>query len=304
MSDQNQRRYFIKKYLSSGNLNKQEIIERLSNRHDLDVTERTIERDFQYIRDVFEINITYSRRLGLYEIDRSEQSRDARDKERLLDNIAAAKILESIQVEPAIASIIQFDDDDLENNGHHHIQIIAHAIINRRCLELVDHFNITRRQYQTVIIQPYLIKNANRRWYVDGFCPERNEFRIYGLDRVKAVKVLEQTFIPRQVNRKEVYSDRIGVSGNAIDEFPDPAPVRLRIQGRQAELLKRLPLHSSQQIEESNHNYIVIQLNLLINQELIQYIMSQIEDVKVLAPMALKAKVNDRLSKALANFQA
>ena len=49
-------------------------------------------------------------------------------------------------------------------------------------------------------IEPYRLLLKSMEWYVQGYCLARNDYRTFKLIRIKNIKILEQTFIQRDLN--------------------------------------------------------------------------------------------------------
>lgn len=47
-------------------------------------------------------------------------------------------------------------------------------------------------------IEPYRLVLKNSNWYVQGYCTTRKDFRIFRLSRISSLKLLKETFLPRE----------------------------------------------------------------------------------------------------------
>lgn len=63
-------------------------------------------------------------------------------------------------------------------------------------------------------IEPILIVFKWSSWYVFGFCPERNDFRMYKLNRLWELKITETVF-----EKREVPKDKLDFGKNITDEI-------------------------------------------------------------------------------------
>jgi predicted DNA-binding transcriptional regulator YafY len=51
-------------------------------------------------------------------------------------------------------------------------------------------------------IEPYRLVLKSLSWYLQGYCTTRNDFRTFKLSRISTLKLLEETFIPREFDYK------------------------------------------------------------------------------------------------------
>lgn len=51
-------------------------------------------------------------------------------------------------------------------------------------------------------LEPHRLILKNSNWYIQGYCIDRNDFRIFKLSRISSLELLEETFISRDVDYK------------------------------------------------------------------------------------------------------
>lgn len=73
--------------------------------------------------------------------------------------------------------------------------ILKTAVI--QCKEIKIVYENTNSERSTRIIQPLKISYKSKEWYLKAFCKEKQDFRIFKLNRVLELKLLENTFVPR-----------------------------------------------------------------------------------------------------------
>lgn len=69
------------------------------------------------------------------------------------------------------------------------------AIIQHRELK-ITYIN-TNSEKSTRIVQPLKLSYKSKEWYLKTFCLEKQDFRLFKLNRILAFELLEHTFIPR-----------------------------------------------------------------------------------------------------------
>ena len=85
---------------------------------------------------------------------------------------------------------------------------------------------------------------SDRRWYLFGLRGTETALKAYALDRMEACSMMEETFaLPEEFSATE-YLKEHGIG--RYENIPETEVV-LRAYGRQVDLLRTLPLHTSQQ---------------------------------------------------------
>lgn len=59
------------------------------------------------------------------------------------------------------------------------------------------------------IVEPYQLVLKSSHWYLQGYCRERNAFRLFRLSRMSSLQMREETFTPRQFQKPQLEFDDI-----------------------------------------------------------------------------------------------
>lgn len=137
-------------------------------------------------------------------------------------------------------------------------------------------------------IHPYYLKQYNGRWFLLGLNEEIQEITTIPLDRIKAMSEIN---IPFRPNNKydfndEYFCDIIGVN---LPREKKIEKVLLKFEPYRFNYVKTKPLHESQRVHENN----ILELRLIINNELESLILSFGNDIEVLEPQHLRAKITE-----------
>jgi proteasome accessory factor B len=144
------------------------------------------------------------------------------------------------------------------------------------------------------------LKEFNGRWYL--LAMTNKGLTIYALDRLENLNVTTEVFKRNhKIDPKEQYYNQIGVSWGDED---NPVFVKLFFNKEQANYVRTLPWHESQEIIETNDAGIIVSYNLIKNRELIYQIVSKGEQVKVLEPKSLATEVADIHRMASAQYKS
>jgi predicted DNA-binding transcriptional regulator YafY len=75
--------------------------------------------------------------------------------------------------------------------------VVSQAITDRRLIE-IDYYKENEDQATPGRrIEPYFLMNGQEGWYVHSFDPAKDQSRSFRLDRIKSVRVLDETYEPR-----------------------------------------------------------------------------------------------------------
>lgn len=74
-------------------------------------------------------------------------------------------------------------------------ELLKAAVI--QCKEIKIVYENTSSERSTRIIQPLKISYKSKEWYLKAFCMERQDFRIFKLNRIIELEMSENTFVPK-----------------------------------------------------------------------------------------------------------
>ncbi len=267
-------------------------------RNDFKVTDRTIQRDIQYIRTHYGIDIKYRHLPAGYYIDK-KNSPDLPNLLRFIEIAnTAAIVVESLQEGRKSISYMDFESDG-SLRGYDLLEPLLNAIKKRRMIrffyELFD-----SSAHKSYLVQPLLLKEYQTRWYLVGIRDDVQELRIFGIDRINRLELLSKTFEPKRgYNPLDVFRHTIGIN---ISENK-PEFVQLSFTRLQGKYVRTLPWHHSQKILDNNHDELRIELYVNPNLEFKQRIMASGAAVKVLKPKWLADEIRDRLQASFERYK-
>lgn len=251
---------------------------------------RTIERDFESIRNEFGVEIEYHLPKKGYFINKAEGlSMDS--FLRLLELVETAHIFQaSLKESKKTLEYIDFEFQGI-TSGVDHLEPILTAIRNHLCIrfKLESYQTGKFKHYQ---LKPCFLKEYLGRWYVIGEVSGRNTFRTFGIDRVSEFELLTQTFQPKDIYEvKARFHDVVGLTY----EGSDKQEVILAVKAQQIPYLKSLPLHHSQIIKEGDETEALVHYHLKPNYEFTQRVFMLMNDAKVIKPDWLVKEIKERI---------
>lgn len=190
-------------------------------------------------------------------------------------------------------------ESSMYNKGMEHFTPLFNAIRKKTTVEL--HYQSFRMaEPQTLIVHPYYLKQYNNRWFLFCCNGDYTNLSNYPLDRILSVKLAHVPYREIDIDFDEYFSDMIGVSRRNGQE---PEDVVLRFPKDQYRYVATKPWHGSQKVIEENNDYVIVQLDVILNYELEQQILSFGDYVEVIAPKSLREKIALRLQNSLAQYK-
>jgi len=273
---------------------KHQLLEYLAEK-DIDLTERSLERDLKLIREKFFIDVIYDRSKNGYFID-TNSTADFIDWIQLFQLVVNYQSLNETLIQlTSKCDYIDFDRSVLKMNPEF-LKLSLNAIIQKQKLSF-NYTNYATDESKNFIIQPVLLKEFQHRWYVCGN-NEAGEFRSFGLDRISNLIVLQETFRSSIKNPKALFDKIIGLS---VENDPSEKIV-LSFHPLQGKYILSQPIHLSQKIVLQNENELRISINVIPNYELLEQILKHGDRVKVMEPAWLKSEIIGRLTSALNQY--
>ena len=174
-------------------------------------------------------------------------------------------------------------------SGEQHLQPIIDAMKEGRVL------NITYQSYRNdeendIKVQPYCVKLFKQRWYLVAK-PDYAKAKpyIFSLDRILSLHVADKTFqMPEGWSAKDYFKDSFGIF---VDTKVKPRVVKLKVNAGQANYIRDLRLHESQEEIERNQEYSIFRYWLRPQFDFIQELLWHGGDVEVLEPIELRKDI-------------
>ena len=185
------------------------------------------------------------------------------------------------------------------NKGMEHFTPLFNAIRKKTTLEL-RYQSFKMQEPQTLIVHPYYLKQYNNRWFLFCCNGDHTNLSNYPLDRILSVKLAHVPYRETRIDFDEYFSDMIGVSRK---DGQQSEVVILRYPKDQYKYVATKPWHGSQKILEENNDYVIVQLDVILNYELEQQILSFGDYVEVIAPKSLRDKIAQRLQNSLTQYK-
>ena len=305
----------------------EELIWYLNEKLDKAVSKRTVQMDFQEMRQNQNLNFNAP---IIY--DKTEKTYRYSDEKYSIHNLPvsadelhgldfAISILDQFKHLPAIK---EFEDairriastvkENKEARGESdHIQLDKPFIIKgiefvEPVLKAISERRVLKFKYQKHgsddvsenFLEPYLIKEAKNFWYVIGKRINKKEQKVltFALDRIHEMQLTDETFTDSEIDKKNFFKNVVGVT---LGEGK-PEKVVLSFSPLQGKYVKTIPIHASQQTIKETKTELKISLALVINHELKMQLLSYGQNVKVLQPKTLAEEIKAEAKKMVKRY--
>lgn len=288
-----------------------ELGEKYSRRFGLDYSRRTFNNHRLAAEDLFGIEIECDRKTNRYFIPYGEDVMDNDESISWLINTFTVNNLLALGKE-RLSGRVSVEEIP---SGQKHLTAIMQAMEEGRELEIRYGKYISQTQ-ETLHIQPFAVKEHEKRWYLVAFCHERaatpegketgndntTAWRVYGLDRITSLKMTDITFkMPKDFDVEGIFSQSYGIY------FPKagqkPVTIRFKTTEEEAKYLRDLPIHKSQ-VEEggSEDGGRVFRIRVIPNRNLTMEFCRHAGRLEVLEPEDVRNEVRDELEKAYRQY--
>ena len=147
----------------------------------------------------------------------------------------------------------------------------------------------------TFPVAPYCVKLFRQRWYLVGNSVYEDKIRIYALDRVLEVNLLDEAFkYPKKFDPENYFRECFGI---IHDDECSLETVKLKVSSNQANYLRSLPMHHSQEEIECHEDYSIFTLRLRPTFDFQQEILWNGDAIEVLEPLWLRKEIAGKVKR-------
>ena len=186
-------------------------------------------------------------------------------------------------------------------SGQEYLSDIIEAMKKGQCIN-ITYQSYWRDESNTFVVEPYCVKLFKQRWYIVARSPYYNKLMIYSLDRILHLEVLDDEGfkIPDSFAPAKYFEEYYGV---IIDDDFTAEKVKLKVSAGQANYLRSLPLHHSQQEIETSEEYSIFELKLRPTYDFQQEILRNGDDIEVLEPLWFRNEIVERIEKMCVKYK-
>ena len=251
---------------------------------------RTLQRDFKTLRDSFGIDVRFRDGYGYYLVEGvsdTEGYKSMLQNFELLSSIYSDSVMQKFVIPEhrRITTDVEFRDlfTALKEN-----RLLGFDYVYFRHGNSVSHKEI----------QPYCLKESQRRWYLVGRDMKDGAMKCFAVDRMKYAEVLAGRFTREDnVDIPALFRESYGIWNDMDDPVEE---IILHYDALDGAFLKTLPLHGSQEIlTDDPEDGLKIRLHLRITNDFVMELLSRSRSLEVIAPEHLRRRIREIYEAAL-----
>lgn len=152
------------------------------------------------------------------------------------------------------------------------------------------------------IVGPYCVRFWNRGWYVLGKCVNTGKMLVFDLARVLNLTMLDTPFeYTEGFSPAEFFKNYYGME---IDPELNPVKIRLKVQGKTRDIIRTLPLHTSQKEIMAHFDSSIFEYYFVPSPDFKQTVLSMGTDVEVIAPLELRREIKEQIERMANNYES
>ena len=263
---------------------------RMEERDGTPVDLRTLQRDFNEIKELFGICIRFDKKQNGYYIEEEDEWKEEQ-YDRLLLNFDLLNAIDST------------------SNLHTYVLAEHHRPMDCKCLTSLikaikfSHpvsFNYIYVREEGKVrekkVLPHYLKEDQQRWYLLAY--DNQTLKTFSAECIRDLRIhYEETFKrDMNINVKELFKDSYGIwnqTGLPVEE------IELSYDALDGSFLKSVPLHHSQEILVDTAEEFRIRLRLRITNDFVMALLSRSRSLTVIRPLHLRERVRKVYEEAL-----
>ena len=284
--------WLVQTFIRAGEkgLSLEEVSSKWEDRFDSAYSRRTFNNHREAVEDVFGIRIDCNRSTNRYFVEYSEDVSDENAERAWLINTFTVNRMLTLGKE-RLSGRVSVEDIP---SGHNHLTSVMEAMKEGHLIR-ISYQKYTSAKSDVYTLKPYAVKEFAKRWYIVGYCLEREAMRVYGLDRVIDLEILEESFeMEKGFDVDELFATSFGIY------LPEEAAMTItfRTSATEAKYLRDLPIHSSQEEISSDGDSVVFSIFVCPDKNMIMEFCRYGSRIEVLSPQQVREAVAAELKKA------
>lgn len=320
---QNERIYKIDQLLSNHTyVTIPEFLERL------EISLATFKRDIAYMRDRLNAPIDFNRDLGGYQMTKQNQFGDRYElpglwftseeiyalitMQQLLQNLDGSGLLGG-HIKPLLSRLQMILNQDgqvledieqrikVKNVGYRkfqieHFPLIATATIKSQKINIIYQARSTDTETQRMV-SPQRINYYKGNWYLEAWCHVRNGMRVFSMDCINAVELLNESCEKVDKEILELSEKTYGIFSGADIQW-----AKLKFNATAARWIKAEIWHPDQKLTLLEDGSLILEVPYSDQTEMVMDILRHGSNLKVLAPSSLKEKLVETLNEMIRGY--
>ena len=260
---------------------------------------RTFNNHREAIMDIFGVEIKCDRSTNRYYFPFEGSVMDSDSSLNWMVNTFTVGNLLSLSKE-RLSGRVSVDDIP---SGHKWLTTLIDAMLQGRETR-ISYRKYTGSTAEDLTVRPYALKEFLRRWYVVGYCVERKALRVYGLDRILSLEILDGGFrLPRDFDVDELFSCSFGIF--LPEKGVSPVGIVFRAGPTESGYLRDLPIHPSQRIlyADPERGGYYFKIFVVPDRNLVMELCKHGDRIEIVSPGKIRDAVAEEHRKALALYE-
>lgn len=266
------------------------------SRYNAPYARRSFNNHREAIAEVFGIEILCNRQTNAYYVC---GGRDALDRDTTRDwliNTFTVNNLLSLGKEKLSGRVAVEDIP----SGHEYLTAAMSAMVEGKVLE-ITYQKYSGQSQEKLHVDPYALKEADRRWYLVAYCHERKGLRVYGMDRIKSLETSAMPFsMPEGFDVDRLFAESYGVY---LSDSSQVRTITFRCDELQARFLRDLPIHHSQIELQTSKGFTTFAIRCAINEALVMEFCRHSSKIEVLQPQELRQRLADEARAMMEKYE-
>lgn len=255
-------------------------------------SKRTLQRDIKEIRNVFGIDIEYSKLNKGYFISQSET--ENMNFQRMME---AFDMFNSLNLAQDLTPFIHLEKR--RPQGTENLYGLLHAIKNKLQIKFT-YQKFWEEEISQRLVEPCALKEFKNRWYIMAKDSKDNKIKSFALDRLINLEITNQTYqYPDNYSIEQSYRYCFGIISPNNEE---PQDIILSFDPFQGKYIKTLPFHDTQQVLVDNDKEMKIKLRLCLTHDLLMELLSFGDNMRVIEPKSLADQIKQAHEKAYRQY--
>ena len=291
----------------------------------IEVSSRTIQRDIEYMRDMYNAPIEFDAyKNGYYYTEENFYIKSVPLSEGELFSVALFdQLLEQYRntplendlrsvfkkIEMSLPNKITLDSSFLQNQitfipdqmgtiNPENFSKVFSALKNRHVLDF-EYRPLQKTTWMTRRINPLHAVCQKGNWYVMGFCHDKKDIRVFNFSRMQNVTESKEEFdIPEDFNPDKYFDKEIGIWLSATKKYT----VELLISAEIGTFALERSWNKNQKIEQREDGSVWVSFETTQLPEVKRWVLEQGKTVKVLGPDELIEQVKEEVAAVLGMY--
>lgn len=255
------------------------------------ISQRTLQRDLNEIRTIYNIDIKCNKSSGMYFIADQE---DLNENQHLL---ASFDLFNALRLTSNYSDLIQFENPNVK--GSEHIYPLLQAIKGKNLTDIV-YKKFYEENSETITVEPYLLKQFKGKWYLICIKSSINEVRTYALDRIEHLDVKRKRFaISDKLDLKNYANHCFGIINPTGEKIET---IVFSFDTEQANYVKNFPIHTSQKELQTKDDEVFFEIKVYITFDLVAELLLYGHRITIHSPKKLIKELRNTYNACLKKY--